>query len=375
MDSEISILKKSELAELKLRRLFEQYGYQKYRMNQFEEYAFYIENKNFLGSDSFITFNDKDGKLMALKPDVTLSMVKNTAADMVGSKKLYYSENIFRFIKNAGEYRELNQTGLELIGKVDLLNTAEIVTLAAKSLEIISPSYVLTVSHMGIISGLLEEIDADYTVKERIMECISEKNPHDLRKLGESAGIDGAVIDRIEKLISINCPLNAAAGALDEIVCNFTTFEAVKEIKAISDVMTGSKYADRIRIDFSSVSDMQYYNGILFSGYIESVASAVVVGGRYDNLLRRMNKGNLQAIGFAVNFYELDRFLKEKSNSSAVGTIAIKYSEKADLKKVYEVAEKYIAEGKKVICENDIPDGAEYEKFIEIDENGEVSGK
>ena len=109
MESEISILKKSELAELRLRRLFEQYGYQKYRMNQFEEYAFYIENKNFLGSDSFITFNDKDGKLMALKPDVTLSMVKNTAADMVGSKKLYYSENIFRFIKNAGEYRELKR--------------------------------------------------------------------------------------------------------------------------------------------------------------------------------------------------------------------------------------------------------------------------
>ena len=80
MESEISILKKSELAELRLRRLFEQYGYQKYRMNQFEEYAFYIENKNFLGSDSFITFNDKDGKLMALKPDVTLSMEKNTAA-------------------------------------------------------------------------------------------------------------------------------------------------------------------------------------------------------------------------------------------------------------------------------------------------------
>ena len=86
-----------------------------------------------------------------------------------------------------------------------------------------------------------------------------------------------------------------------------------------------------------------------------------------------MNKGNLQAIGFAVNFYELDRFLKEKSNMSGNGTVAIKYSEKADLKKVYEIIEKYIAEGKKVIFENDISANAEYEKFIEIDENGEVS--
>ncbi|MBQ8827622.1 MAG: ATP phosphoribosyltransferase regulatory subunit [Clostridia bacterium] len=366
MESEISILKKSELAELKLRRLYEQYGYQKYRMNQFEEYAFYIENKNFLGCDSFITFNDKDGHLMALKPDVTLSMVKNTSADMTGSKKLYYSENIFRFIKNAGEYRELNQTGLEYIGKMDICSTAEIVTLAAKSLEIIDKSYVLAISHMGMISGLLDEIENNYAAKQKILDCISEKNPHDIQKVGKEFGISEYILARVQKLISVNCGLKEAADILGELVCNKATEEAANEIKAISEILDGSAYAENIRVDFSTVSDTQYYNGILFSGYIEGVASAVVVGGRYDNLLQKMNKGNLQAMGFAVNFYELDRFLKEKSNDGASGVVAVRYSSKCDMKNVYSMTEKLIGEGKKVISCTELPENTVFEEIIDL---------
>ncbi len=317
MESILSILKKSEIAELKLRKLYEEYGYQKYRMNQFEEYAFYIENKNFLGCDQFITFNDKDGRLMALKPDVTLSIVKNTAADMSGVRKLYYCENIFRYIKNAGEYRELQQTGLEYIGKIDLASTAEVITLAAKSLEIIDKSYILTISHMGIISGLLDELGSDYFAKQKIMECIEGKNPHDIEKVATEAGVSSDIVSRIQKLISINCKLKDVSNVLRELVCNDATASAAYDIISIADALRDSACAENIRIDFSTVSDTQYYNGIMFSGYIEGVASAVVVGGRYDNLLHKMNKGNLQAMGFAVNFYELDRFFKEnKSNDT-----------------------------------------------------------
>ena len=146
-------------------------------------------------------------------------------------------------------------------------------------------------------------------------------------------------------------------------------------IGSVQYLQLGEKY---VSFDLGMLSKYHYYTGVIFEAVMvvgNTSVGSIAGGGRYDNLLRKMNKGNLQAIGFAVNFYELDRFLKEKSNSGGIGTIAVKYSEKAELKKVYEIIEKYISEGKKVIFENDISENTEYEKFIEIDEKGEVSVK
>ena len=71
-------LKAGEIAIYKLRELYESFGYSQYKMSKFEEYDLYVRNKSFLVSDHIITFTDTDGKLMALKPDVTLSIVKNS---------------------------------------------------------------------------------------------------------------------------------------------------------------------------------------------------------------------------------------------------------------------------------------------------------
>ena len=71
------ILKKEERAMLSLRALYKLHGYLPFKMSKFEEYDLYVRNKEFLVSDSVITFNDTDGRLLALKPDVTLSIIKN----------------------------------------------------------------------------------------------------------------------------------------------------------------------------------------------------------------------------------------------------------------------------------------------------------
>ena len=71
-------LKREERVLFQLRSLYQSYGYRPYKMSKFEEYDLYVRNKDFLVSDGIITFTDTDGRLMALKPDVTLSIIKNT---------------------------------------------------------------------------------------------------------------------------------------------------------------------------------------------------------------------------------------------------------------------------------------------------------
>ena len=87
-----AILDATQKSTLELVRLFASYGYSQYKMSKFEEYDLYNKNKGFLVNDSVITFTDTDGKLLALKPDVTLSIVKNADSAMSGVEKLFYNE-------------------------------------------------------------------------------------------------------------------------------------------------------------------------------------------------------------------------------------------------------------------------------------------
>ena len=112
------------------------------------------ENRSFLHSEAILTFTGLDGKLLALKPDVTLSIVKNTKGSRDTAERVYYNENVYRARKGAGEYKEIMQVGLEYIGEVDAYATLEVLLLAQKSLKVISDAYILDVSHMGFVAGL-----------------------------------------------------------------------------------------------------------------------------------------------------------------------------------------------------------------------------
>ena len=149
-----NFLSENEKAIYKLRALYEHHGYSKYKMKKFEEYDLYADNKSFLKSDNVITFTDLSGKLMALKPDVTLSIAKNALWKKDTFQKVYYTENVYRGDKSAGEYKEIMQLGVECIGDIDIYSICEVLSLAEKSLLIISTDYVLDISHVGFISSI-----------------------------------------------------------------------------------------------------------------------------------------------------------------------------------------------------------------------------
>ena len=74
MEFSLEHLQPKERASFALRSLYETAGCRKYHMGRFEEYSLYQENRSFLSSEQVITFTDLDGRLLALKPDVTPSM-------------------------------------------------------------------------------------------------------------------------------------------------------------------------------------------------------------------------------------------------------------------------------------------------------------
>lgn len=152
-----SVLKSDEKVSLTLRSLYAKNGYTRFKMSKFEEYDLYSRNKDFLVSDGVITFTDTNGKLLALKPDVTLSIVKNSK-DIKGQiQKVYYNENVYRISETSRTYKELMQTGLECIGDLDDKNIAEVLRLACESLNVISENWSLNLSNAALLSEILKE--------------------------------------------------------------------------------------------------------------------------------------------------------------------------------------------------------------------------
>ena len=113
MDFDPACLSPEERSSMRLRALYRQRGYTQYRMSKFEEYDLYAQNKDFLVSNQVITFTDLTGKLMALKPDVTLSILKNSKPTPRELHKFYYDEQVYRIPKAAKTYKEIRQVGLE----------------------------------------------------------------------------------------------------------------------------------------------------------------------------------------------------------------------------------------------------------------------
>ena len=296
-------LPKDERTYLELGSLYERHGYALYKMKKFEEYSLYLDNKNFLGSESVLTFQGFGGKLMALKPDVTLSIVKNARVPEKGSLRLYYRESVYRTERGGTDFKEINQMGLECIGALTGADVREICALAAESLALIDGEFVFAVSHMGYLSALIDECGVKEADKAKVIECVRARNAHDL----STAAGEGADTGRIAEIIQADTEFADALALLKSCAAGSGTRSAADELGVLYDSFAGTPYRDRIRLDLSIVNDVDYYNGIIFQGYVSRVPKPILSGGRYDGLLSRIGRDQ-GAMGFALNLGELNAF-------------------------------------------------------------------
>jgi ATP phosphoribosyltransferase regulatory subunit len=346
-----------------LRGLYEQYGYGLYRMAKFEEYDFYTGHKDFLPSSQILAFTDVGGKLMALKPDVTMSIVKRTRATMDRPERLYYNESIYRPSGDAREFREIRQAGLEYIGRVTPYADAELVTLALKSLELMDGEYVLDVSHMGFLTGLLDSFDAPRQAKRDMLGCIEAKNAHGLARLAEAHGIGAEGADRLMALVSMGGGIEAALAKARGLVANDAMQAALDELQALFGVFgPGSPLRKALRLEFSITLDSKYYNGLMFRGYIKSAPRAILSGGRYDPLLRRLGVRELEAIGFAVYLDEAERSMRQRQHRGFDAVIL--YDAASPPADVHAAVERIVAEGGRVCAATAMPEGARGDAMV-----------
>ncbi len=355
------IIRNDEKAIFKLRSLYRKYGYTQYKMSKFEEYDLYVRNKDFLVSDSIITFNDTNGKLMALKPDVTLSIVKNLQKGSLN--KVYYNENVYRIADSSHSFKEIMQTGLECIGDIDIYNICEVVMLALLSLKAIADDFVLDISHMGFVSALLDSMDIKGEDKKAIVKCISAKNIDELKEICNQNSINS---ESIEKLINTYGKGDNVIPKLKEISCCEKMNNGIKELEAVYEFLKANNLDQNVNFDFSIVNDMNYYSSIVFKGYIKGISSSVLSGGEYSKLMEKMKRKS-GAIGFAVYLDTLQR-LEITEKKYDVDTVIL-YDDTADVNELYKNV-KMLADSLSSVLATKNPQDIKYRQLLKFNGKG-----
>ena len=353
------ILKKEEQAILLLRKLYGSYGYQPYKMSRFEEYDLYVRNKDFLVSDQVITFSDRRGKLLALKPDVTLSIIKN-AGKSADIQRVYYNENVYRVDPQTRAFREIMQTGLECIGSLSSADVAEVVLLAAKSLQKLGENFVLDISHMGLVGSILRKSGLSAEAQEKAMLYLHQKNSHELRRLCQEEGCE-------EKALLALVQFDGKPGEVFQTLrCLVQEDSSLVQLQQICGVLEAFGFGDRIRVDFSVGTDMKYYSGVVFKGYLEGITTWILSGGQYDKLLQKMGRSG-NAVGFAIYLNLLEQI--RESAQYDVDAVLL-YPQNADLQQVFAAAEKLRQENN-VLTVSRLPEDLRWRKLY-ILQDGEA---
>lgn len=298
--------------------IYERFGFKKIKLSKFEDYNLYNNNKDFLQTEHILTFMNLNGNLKSLRPDVTLSIVKKILKDNdKETQKIYYIEDIYKIVSN--EYEEIPQVGVEIIGKLNNYSNLEIISMAIESLKSINKNYILEISNIDFISAIFDEINLEENLKIEILKNIYGKNRHDLEKLLDK-NIKSEYKKYILSFIELSGNYKDILKKLKSLVINDTLQKSYDELKSLSAVFEMHNNFDKILLDFSIESQLGYYNGIIFKGYIKGNNDIILSGGRYDKLLNKFNS-NKNAIGFAIY---MDK-LYEKNKPSDYIDILILY--------------------------------------------------
>lgn len=344
----------AEQAVIRCSELYSKHGFRRFLMNKFEDYALYADNKNFLVDQRLLTFTDGT-KLKALKPDVTLSIVKNMACDSQLPVKVFYNETVYRIKKGDREFSELRQMGIEHIGDDSLYATSEILSLAKSSLDLISTDNILDISHIGILMPLIDQA-CEYGIdRDQLILHITQKNADAVACLLKEHGFSSP----LATLVGLYAPISQSISLLFDLLPESS---AVKELSEIVSVLHTLGLDNNVYLDLSLMHDFGYYNGIIFKGYLKGVPVAVLSGGRYDPLLSRFGV-QTSAMGFAIY---LDYI--EYSETTDQATVLLLYTENDSADAVARATQALVDQGYNVMSCRKAPENRLFTKTFTLKE-------
>jgi ATP phosphoribosyltransferase regulatory subunit len=201
------------------------------------------------------------------------------------------------------------------------------------------------------------------------LECIRGKNKHELKKRAQAAGITPAAAAMLMTAADLCGEFTATVKRARDIAITQNMTDALDQLEKVYELLAAAGQNEGVILDFSLVSDIDYYDGIVFQGYVQGVPRALLTGGCYGNLLKKFGR-DLNAIGFAVYLNELNLLFRDRTKVDV--DMLILYSDDSDAPALIRLADKLMDEGKRIRLEKNIRAELRYTALYRF-ENGTLT--
>lgn len=280
-----------------------QYGYHPIQTPTFEFFDIFGREIGTTPSKDLYKFFDREGNTLVLRPDITPSVARS-AAKYFGEEdmpiRLCYMGNTF--INNnsyQGRLKENTQLGAELLGDSSVDADAEIIAMVVECLKTAGlKDFQIAIGHADFFRGLMEAAGLLEEQEDELRDLISNKNFFGVEEFVETLNLKEdlkQLFGMLGALYTGSDEMSAAKQCASAYPRILAAIESLEELYKILEVYGISRY---ISFELGTISDYQYYTGIIFAGYTFGSGEAIVKGGRYDNLLTYFGK-NSASIGFA----------------------------------------------------------------------------
>ncbi|MGT2749657.1 ATP phosphoribosyltransferase regulatory subunit [Streptococcus orisasini] len=243
---------------------------------------------------------DKQGELLALRPDITSQIGRVIASTRVNTPvKFSYSGKVFNYNEEMrGLANEHTQAGIEIVGFPAKEALKEAVLSAKKALDVAKvKNYQFEFSHAAILQTIFAELALDKEVAEELSTAIRDKNITGLNEFTKSHPSE--FDDFIKNLPYLFGEVALVISKARDLVQNAQVLAALDDIENLL-TWLGEDFAPAT-VDLGQLSRMPYYTGMMFKVFGEKVPDAFVSGGRYDKLFERFGAKELTAVGWAID--------------------------------------------------------------------------
>ena len=293
------------LVEESFRRTFDLWGYQEIRTPTFEFFDVLATGTGAELEDSMFKFQDKSGRLIALRAEMTASIARVVGTQLLNSLKpirLWYITNMFRYDEpQAGRQREFWQAGIELVGSGLPEADAEAIALMIQALQNIGLKDVrVDVGQVGIFKELVKQVGLNPETIDQIRTSIDKKDRQTLEKALEGSSID----EDTKKILRLLPELRGGTEVLErlsELIRSPEISQIVEKLKKTLDCLKSYAVPEgAVTIDLGIIRGIDYYTGVVFEAYVPELGMAIGGGGRYDGLIREFSSSDVPATGFAI---------------------------------------------------------------------------
>jgi ATP phosphoribosyltransferase regulatory subunit len=286
-------------------KVFDGWSYEEIATPTVDYYSLFERGMGRAEAHRAFRFTDQDGRLLALRPDVT-SGIARAAATLFAQRKrplrFYYAAEVFRQQPQSHALwrRESTQVGCELIGRNSQAADIEVLTITCEVLNRLGfeHKYVITLNDAEVFRGVAENLALDFASREEMRCLIDTRNAADL----ESFLAGYTSLDESRDFVSL-IQLSGKGQVLDSarsVITNPQSRMALARLEGLWQTIESLDLSDCFEVDLGDVSRLDYYTGLTFKVYIEGSGTRIGSGGRYDNLTASFGRAE-PAVGFVLN--------------------------------------------------------------------------